>query len=244
MAEILGVDVSKWQGVMDWGKAAAMGVRFALCKASEGTSYLDPTFQRNANEARAQGMLVGAYHFIRPIVDVTQQADNFKKRIGDFKLDFPPVLDCEASDQLGLEAVNNFVYKLAKLMMGFQEWAYPMIYTSQGWWNANVKADKFWAHCPLWVANWKVIKPRLPRDWKDYLIWQTGQGVGMDYGAQSTQIDLNLWNPSVPFPGDPTTEPPAPPVPPVPTPDKIQAHIQVTISGVRYAAEAELKLVN
>lgn len=63
MAKIIGIDVSEFQGSIDWAKVKAAGVRFAIIKTGYGVSYVDPYFARNIKGALAQGIPVGAYHF-------------------------------------------------------------------------------------------------------------------------------------------------------------------------------------
>ena len=61
-----GVDISHWQGAIDWTKVAAAGKKFAYMKASESTDFVDPNYTTNRAQARAAGLLVGAYHFAQP----------------------------------------------------------------------------------------------------------------------------------------------------------------------------------
>ncbi|MBI3647932.1 MAG: hydrolase, partial [Actinobacteria bacterium] len=61
-----GIDVSHWQGKIDWTKVAADGVTFAIVKATEGRNYVDPMYATNAAGATANGIAVGAYHFASP----------------------------------------------------------------------------------------------------------------------------------------------------------------------------------
>jgi lysozyme len=75
-APLFGVDVSEYQGDIDWPALAASGIGFAICRASLGTGYTDPTFARNILAARNQGLVVGAYHYLYP-GDGARQADAF-----------------------------------------------------------------------------------------------------------------------------------------------------------------------
>lgn len=60
-----GIDVSHYQGDIDWKKVAGSGITFAFVKATEGETYKDPTFMRNAEGAADAGLLAGAYHFLK-----------------------------------------------------------------------------------------------------------------------------------------------------------------------------------
>jgi lysozyme len=75
-----GIDVSHYQGSVDWATVAGGGERFGFAKASEGvsgTGSSDPYFADNWSGMRAAGILRGAYHFYHPKDDPTAQAHNF-----------------------------------------------------------------------------------------------------------------------------------------------------------------------
>ena len=61
---IQGIDVSRWQGEIDWAKVKDAGTRFAFIKATEGGDHVDPNFKRNWIEAKRHGVPRGAYHFV------------------------------------------------------------------------------------------------------------------------------------------------------------------------------------
>src|SRR5262249_3962214 len=61
-----GIDVSHWQGSVDWDTVVANGYTFAFCKATENTGYRDPSFPTNFSELARVGMYRGCYHFARP----------------------------------------------------------------------------------------------------------------------------------------------------------------------------------
>src|SRR5437870_4671048 len=71
---IQGMDVARYQGAVDFGKAHAAGVRFVYMKATEGADYLDPAFRQNWAKARAAGMAHGAYHFMAWCSTAAEQA--------------------------------------------------------------------------------------------------------------------------------------------------------------------------
>src|SRR4051812_1535161 len=66
MARPLGIDVSHWDGTINWTSVRAAGKEFAFQKATEGTTYTDPTFTTNMNGGKNAGVLMGAYHFGHP----------------------------------------------------------------------------------------------------------------------------------------------------------------------------------
>jgi lysozyme len=102
-----GIDVSKWQGTIDWSKVAGAGIRFAIARATKGRTYIDPTFQANVNEARANGIVVGAYHRATPsggatanIVDARAEANHYLDVASPGVGDLIPALDIEETGGL------------------------------------------------------------------------------------------------------------------------------------------------
>lgn len=76
---VRGVDVSRYQGEVDWPVLAGQGIDFAFIKATEGSSYVDPHFALNLKGATDAGLRVGAYHFFSFESAGTTQADNVIK---------------------------------------------------------------------------------------------------------------------------------------------------------------------
>jgi lysozyme len=93
--EIQGIDVSKWQGEIDWQAVAKAGTKFAFIKATEGGDYLDPRFQANWRGAARAGIPRGAYHFMYWCRSAEEQARWFTKNVPADPKALPPVLDVE-----------------------------------------------------------------------------------------------------------------------------------------------------
>ncbi len=92
---VQGIDVSRWQGTIDWSAVAGAGVRFAFLKATEGADYLDPKFRENWIGAGRAGVLRGAYHFMFWCRSAAEQAAWFRKNVPAEPSALPPVLDVE-----------------------------------------------------------------------------------------------------------------------------------------------------
>lgn len=92
---IHGIDVSKYQGEIDWQAARAGGVRFAWLKATEGGDHLDSMFRVNWERARAAGIPTGAYHFYYFCRPVEEQIAWFKAHVPPAPDALPPALDME-----------------------------------------------------------------------------------------------------------------------------------------------------
>ena len=103
-----GIDVSHWQGQIGWLQVGAAGYDFAFAKATEGTTYIDPTYGTNRAGATAAGLRFGAYHFARPaarsdaaaIASGIAQADYFIAAAQPRRGDLLPVLDLEKNGGL------------------------------------------------------------------------------------------------------------------------------------------------
>src|SRR5215475_13710322 len=85
-----GIDISHWQGTINWNQVAAdpKGIKFAFMKATEDTNYTDPTFNDNLANSKAAGILAGPYHFCRldtgsadPVADAAAEANYFLSKI-------------------------------------------------------------------------------------------------------------------------------------------------------------------
>ncbi len=92
---VRGVDVSHWQGDINWGLVASNGIRFALIKASQGKSHQDPRFEYNTRQAKEAGLLIGAYHYLSFCTSWEEQIANYANKIKGLTLDFPPIVDIE-----------------------------------------------------------------------------------------------------------------------------------------------------
>jgi lysozyme len=167
-----GIDVSHWEGTIDWKTVAASGYKFAYTKATESTTYTDDTLVANANGAVAAGIPIGAYHFYRLAADPKAQADYFLSKIKNLKLDLPPSLDFEEQSSSAPSAVA----KSLKIWLDTVEAGVgrkPIIYSSAYYWNTYVGSPSWAGDYGLWVANYTAApQPLLPKSWKSYLIWQ------------------------------------------------------------------------
>jgi lysozyme len=93
--EIHGIDVSKWQGSIDWAAVRDAGTQFAFIKATEGGDHVDERFLQNWEGARQAGVPRGAYHFMYWCRPADQQAAWFKQNVPADPDALPPVLDLE-----------------------------------------------------------------------------------------------------------------------------------------------------
>jgi len=243
----VGIDVSRWQGKMDWGKAAGAGVQFAAVRCTVGDYYLDPEFERNWTGAKQVGIPVTAYHVVAPAdggerITGEKQMQYFADMLGDRDPDYPLILDCELNKGQDARWVTAVIEEcIENIPIEFD--TNPFIYTAKYWWNANVWESNRWQECPLLVANYTTgLEPLMPRDWKQWAAWQwsaDGNGMGKKYGAESHSIDLDRWNPDVPFLFNDNNEPPLPPV--SPPNDNMTIQMQALFGDDVYVGEGVLE---
>lgn len=235
---IQGIDVSRWQGHMDWGKAKTAGAVFAWIKASEGTTWQDPNYRENAEGAGAAGLVWGPYHYFRNAYDPTAQAEQFARVVlnaSDTNRSLPPAIDLEdTSHPLDVAALETFVGYVA-------EWiGRPIIYTAN-WWIAQQEHVRWLGNFPLWVAHYGTDAPLVPAPWDDWNVWQwASHGHGPTYGASSEHIDRNKFrgslNDLVALAGTPPTTKPGP------DPVKLRAALEAEhmLHGIRYNPDAAI----
>lgn len=183
-----GVDVSHWQGVIDWRLMKEEGVQVAYIKVSEGTKTVDPQWRENHKWARAYGLKVGPYHFVLNGKNPEVQAVNFANQYKSVTWDYPPAADFED---------NAVVPDMAGKAKHFLEAADAgVVYTNASWWDKHVGWQSWAAAYRLWVAHWDVGTPALPLGWDVWHGWQwTVTEDAARYGAQSDKLDLNHFMP-------------------------------------------------
>ncbi|WSU56541.1 GH25 family lysozyme [Streptomyces sp. NBC_01104] len=173
-----GVDVSSWQGGINWSSVRGAGIEFAWMKATEGLTYKDPTFSANYLNAYNAGVIRGAYHFARPDVSGgAAQADFFASNGGAWSRDnltLPGVLDIEGScygySQAAMRQWVLDFYNTYKARTGRD----VVIYTSPSWWNSCTGGwNGMSALSPLWVAHWTTAgSPSIPAGFPFWTVWQ------------------------------------------------------------------------
>ncbi len=185
-SRLLGLDVSEYQGSINWGAVRGAEVRWAYAKATEGTGFRDPTFPTNWSGMAGAGVYRGAYHFFHPSENGTAQADYFLAYAGNQNGVLPPMLDWEVTDSVsGTTAGVNaqlFINEI-RARTGRE----TIIYTTPGLW-AGFHVPQSFSGNPLWVADWLYCDtsgccPVMPGSWTNWTFWQfndngTVNGIG------------------------------------------------------------------
>jgi lysozyme len=197
----LGIDISHHNGTVDWEIAKSKGVKFVILKASESNWYVDPMFAQNYELARSVGLDVGCYHFFRGNATPQTQFSLLFDVIEGLDFQLPIMLDCETMDGMSLSKYENrLAYMVQYILDKFGQ--FPGIYTSKGFWKITREQ---WNKLPLWIANWYVDAPAIPRPWTDWKYWQFAKTKGSDFGVQSKEVCVDYRK---------VEEPPTPPPPP------------------------------
>ena len=195
-----GIDVSHWQGTIDWTKVAASGKAFAIIKATDSYDYTDPMYATNHAQAKAAGMWTGAYHFARPDAtagDAVREADKFVSVVNLGAKDLIPALDLEVTGGLTTTPLQNWVAAWLTEVTA-RTGVKPMIYTSPAFWqkymgDSSALADA--GYKTLWVAHWNVTTPWVPaNNWggHGWTFWQYSN-CGTVPGISGC-VDLDRYN--------------------------------------------------
>jgi lysozyme len=205
-----GIDVSNWQGTIQWSAVAGAGYRFAVAKASEGTTYLDPYYPANRAHAELRGLRVGAYDFARPSGRTTRGAGIAGRREARFFLaaaqprlgELRPTLDVEKTGGLSPHLLTAWVagwVGTVRTRLGYK----PTIYTSPSFWQTALGDDDRFAHegVRLWQAQWTTAsQPSVPaNDWSNqgWTVWQWTD-CGRVPGVAGC-VDMDVARPSTGF---------------------------------------------
>ena len=182
-----GVDVSTYQGTVDWGKVKASGRAFAITRVGDGLGG-DNTFDANWAGIKSAGMVRGAYQYFRASADPKQQADILLAKIGTpADGDLPPTLDLETLDgQAAATVVANVKTWLSYVKT--KTGRTPMIYTSPGFWPSIGNPDL--SAYVLWVAHWGTTCPTMPTGWSTWAFHQDADNGTVSGIAGAVDTDV------------------------------------------------------
>lgn len=226
MPLIPGLDVSEFQGAIDWPRVRAAGRQFAFIRATDGT-YHDPRFAANWAGAKAAGIVRGAYHFAEPANPPEAEADSLLAAVGNLEAGDLLALDLEkgAGD---LRAWTAAFHARIIARVGFRALHYssPAFLAEHG-----PITDP--ANCGLWLANWRATLPAPPPGWPFIAVWQNrdddsvpginGHVDGDYFDGPDIAHLLAYGAPGAVTPGPPVHAPPPPP--PVPPPSPLGAYV-------------------
>lgn len=176
-----GIDVSHHNGIIDWAKVKTNPTKidFVYIKSSEGVGYTDSSFLTNATEAKNNGFKIGYYHFaslntVNDVADAKSEADYFIANIKKApKADLPYILDLETNKvALGKARVQEWI-KAFFTEMKAKGYDNTALYSYTPFLDSNLPANHSLGSIKLWIAAYvNTAKPKLPKGWKEYWIWQ------------------------------------------------------------------------
>lgn len=202
---LLGIDVSRWQGQMDWQQAARGGARFAFIRASyaglSGGVFEDSQFIANSGVAPLHIPAISYYHFYVPSVDPVTQARFFAGLVRGAYRNMPVVVDVEVSGGVDPGRLADGLLAYIREVLAILGESKVIIYTRSSFWNSAVADRAEWDRHDLWIARYADLDhpwgdgEYVPRDWSDWRFWQfTSSGNGARFGASSAEIDLDYFN--------------------------------------------------
>lgn len=177
-----GLDVSGYQGNVDWSSVAANGAKFAYVKATESTDYTNPYFAQQYNGSYQAGLIRGSYHFAHPDQSGgATQADYFIANGGGWSGDgktLPGALDIEwnpsgnACYNLSGSAMVSWIVSFSNEYHA-KEGVWPVIYTATSWWSeCTGNQGDFSSTNPLWLADYSSSPGTMPYAWGFQTFWQ------------------------------------------------------------------------
>ena len=189
-----GVDVSVYQGNIDWEAAKADGVEFAIIRAGYGkyVSQKDKYFDQNMQNAKAAGLPCGAYWFSYALTpeDAIKEADAFYEVIKDYQFEYPVSFDMETENQTNLskETVTAIIEAFCGRMESYGY--YTTLYSYASFLNYKVGESVFEKY-DIWVAHYNTSQPAFNRK---YGLWQyssTGRIAGIQGNVDQDFVYLD-----------------------------------------------------
>jgi len=183
------IDVSTWNGNIDWDKVYKSGVRYAMIRSSfgvENPNQVDNKFVRNITNAQRAGVKCGIYHYsyAKSATEAKKEAEFCLKTIKGYKIDLPVAFDIEDSSQtnLGKDTLTSIVIDFCDRIKsaGYR----PMLYCNPNWLNNYLHKNKLLGKYDLWLAHWGVSAPSY-----NCAIWQYSENGSVP--GISGSVDMN-----------------------------------------------------
>lgn len=190
---VRGVDVSAYQGEIDWSVLASQGIDFAFIKATEGSGFTDRNFVFNYGEALKTDLRVGAYHFFSFESGGDTQAAHFINTVPKTENMLPPVIDLEFYGSFSEENVerDKIVNELDKMIAALYSHygMHPIIYTAEEEYALFLEGG--YENNPIWIRG-VYSKPDIEKLWT---FWQYTNRARLDgYNGTERFIDMNVFN--------------------------------------------------
>ncbi|MDL2206602.1 hypothetical protein LJC33_06820, partial [Eubacteriales bacterium OttesenSCG-928-N13] len=204
-----GVDVSHYQGNIDYEKLKQAGYDYVYIKAGEGNTFTDPLFEQNYRRAKAQDMHIGFYYFVtaRTVSEGTSQGARFARMIEGLEYDCMPAMDFEQLSGLSHSLINQIGAAFLKALE--EDSGQPAVIYSN-WSDAENIFGHALSDYPLWIAEYSVSKPRELSAWDEWVGWQHSSSEHV--AGISGRVDTDYFTRDILIPDvDPTPSPTASP---------------------------------
>lgn len=170
--ELYGIDVSHYQGNIDWAEVAKdENVNYVYLKATESSSLVDNTYQRNLNGCKRHHLPVGVYHFFSPTASAESQLSNFSATVNPKDQDLIPIVDVE---KVSKNNVPAFRKRLKTFLEGVERMfgVKPLIYTGVNFYHKYLMGE--FSDYKYMIARYDEEMPEF-RDALPYILWQFTQ---------------------------------------------------------------------
>lgn len=183
------IDVSTWNGNIDWDRVYKSGVKYAMIRSSfgvENPNQVDNKFVRNITNAVKAGVKCGIYHYsyARSAAEAKREAKFCLKTIKGYKVDLPVAFDIEDSSQTGLgrRVCTDMVIAFCDTIKaaGYK----PMLYCNPNWLQNYLYKDELLKKYDIWLANWGVSAPSY-----ECAVWQYSESGSVS--GISGNVDMN-----------------------------------------------------
>jgi lysozyme len=192
---VQGVDVSAYQGAIDWDILSRQNIRFAYIKATEGSGMQDENFNANWQDATQTALKVGAYHFFSFESPGATQADNYIKTVPKLAGSLPPAIDLELYGAFNKKppSRDDIDRELGGMLSKLEAYygKKPVIYVTEECYSQYIQGG--FTQNPIWIRS-VYTKPSLP-DGHRWTFWQYSARYALPgYQGEERFIDMNVYN--------------------------------------------------
>ncbi|MDR2073977.1 MAG: LysM peptidoglycan-binding domain-containing protein [Oscillospiraceae bacterium] len=222
--ELKGIDVSAFQGFVDWPRVAEEGIKFAMIRSSYGKSGVDSRFRENIINIQNTKIPAGAYHYCYAMNEneAVAEAKHFIDTVSGFELKYPLALDIEERSiaNLGKDKITDIIVAFTNELKKSNY--FPMVYLNSNWVENYVNISRI-PDLDIWLAHWA----QTPSYTKNVGIWQysnsgdvngIGNNIDLDISYKDYESEIKNLGMNKPIESQPS-EPSTPSVPSPPTSD-------------------------
>ncbi len=185
--EIKGIDVSYFQGDINWKQVAQNQIEFAMVRATYGTTGTDIMFAKNMDAIKETNIYPGAYHYCYAInvQEAILEAKHFINTIKPYKLQYPAALDLEEASiaELGKEAVTDIIIAFVETLKSADY--YPILYADLNWVRNYIDISRI-SDLDIWLSEWG---PQMQYT-NNVTMWQYSSGGSVP--GINDRVDMNI----------------------------------------------------